>query len=573
VAPDVGGLKITDVVGDHDGLALGGEVNVAADGTFAADFNVGDIALTRVLALAFSPWVGGEFDLARSFAGPDALLAQGEIWLRPRSLEMPYGNAVTEAVLGISLGSTRKLELVTPTNPDVGFVVEVAPKDGSFVASARGKMPVDLARIFVSSQNESLGSGKVLISGDVRGEGRSPSAALAAMEGRGAFTLSNLGFFKIAPDEFARRLPDVKTSADLSAALAAFEASGGLAIESAGGTFDVSKGLLTATPARVSGPGTLSSVSASADFTQRTIEVKTAVSLVGKPDLPDISIIYSGEPGALEKRASTSALAAKLGHELLARDLEELERLKSEQEKLAVAEEQQRQQDQAKFEAYQAQRAELRMRQRELKIHATARKAKRVLAEAEFAAFVQEGDAMNRIDLVRRKLGLSVKPKIAAWVAEAEAKKRAEEERQRKLEEQRKREEEARLKKIEEEKARAEALRLKAIADEQARIEAARLKAEEDARKAEEARLKAEADAKALAEETARAEAERQRVAAEEQRKREEEMKRKLEEVERLRLEEEAKAKLEELPKIVPVQPAPVLAPKPTPACANPLYC
>jgi hypothetical protein len=295
-------------------------------------------------------------------------------------------------------------------------------------------------------------------------------------------------------------------------------------------------------------------VTATADFTQRELAVKTSVSLPQGKDLPEVSITYEGVPGNLRRRASTAALASKLGHEMLARDLAELERLKTEQEKLAVQEEEQRQQDQAKFEAYQAQRAELRLRQRELKVHAQTRAIKQALNEAEFTAFLPEADSLNKADLARQRMLLTVKPRMAAWVAENERKKQEEEERQRALAEKLKREEEARLKKIEEEKARAEALRLKAIAEEEARILEAQRKAEEDARKAEEARLKAEADAKALAEEQARQEAERKKA------------------------EEEARRKLEELPALnfapaqTPTQPQ---APKPAAngACVDTLYC
>ncbi len=577
ISPSERGLKLTDVVGDHAGLALAGEASLSGDGKLAGDFSIGDITLHRLVALVFSPW-NGFAGLSEPFAGPEVLPFTGEIWLRPRNPDLPYVATVQEAAIGITLGQTRKLSLLAPTIADLGFTISVAKTDAGFEAGVEGKIPVELSRVLIARDGAALGSGQLVISGAAKGAGRSPAAALAQLEGKGAYTLRNLAYTRLAPDDFARRLPDVKTAGELSAALEALEAAPGLSAESAGGTFEISKGQLQATPVRVSGLGTLSIAQASADFTQRIFELRTSVSLTGRTDLPEVAITYSGVPGQLERRARTAGLASKLGHQMLARDLEELERLKTEQEKLAVIEENQRLQDQAKFEAYQAQRAEIRMRQRALKVHLLSREKLKAREETAFAAFVPEGDVLNRIDLAKRRLELAVKPQLALWAEENERRRLEEEERQRALAEKLRLEEEARLMKIEEEKARAEAERLRVLAEEEARIAEARRKAEEDASKAEEARLKAEADARALAEEKARQEAERLRL-EEEARKA----------AERLQLEEEARRKLLEVEQlgVTPVMPqfpqqAPPLSPPtalpkplaaPAPDCGNPLYC
>jgi hypothetical protein len=549
VTPKDGGLAINDVVGDHAGLALAGEASFDKDGKLAADFNIGETSLPRLLALTFMPWRGAEMDAATSFAGPGDLLFDGEIWLRPRSLAMPFGTQLKETAVGITLGETRRFALLAPTMPELEFDVEVTARDGGFDAKAKGKLPVDVAQVLTARDGTVLGTGGLVVSGELAGSGRSPAAVLTTLEGKGAYTLSGLAFSKLAPEAFAAKFAGVKSADDLRAALEALEGDAGLKVESSGGSFSVSKGMLTSTPTRVSGIGTLSEMTATADLGALRVDLATAVTLTGRPELPPVTITYSGEAGAMERRSSSAALASKLGHEFLARDLAELERLKTEQEKLAVAEEEQRLQDVAKFEAYQAQRAEIRMRQRELKVHAASRAARKAVAEAEFAAFVPLGDAMNRIELAKKRLVLGLKPRLAAFAAENARKAKIEEERKKALEEKARRAEEARLKAIEEEKAKAEALRLKALADEQARIEAARRKAEEDAAKAAAAQAKAEADAKALAEEQARAEAERKR------------------------LEDEARKKLEELPKLnmLPEPPVPQVPPKP--ACDNPLYC
>lgn len=530
VTPKDGGLSITDVLGDHAGLALAGDAAFDKDGKLAADFNVGDVTLARLLALTFMPWNGLDTDLATSFGGPDDLLFDGEIWIRPRNLTMPFGDTLKETVVGITLGPTRKFELVAPTVPELEFDVEVAAKDGGFDAKAKGKLPIDVGQVLVARDGSKLGAGSLVISGDLAGTGRSPAAVLAALEGKGAYTVTGLSFARLAPEAFAKQLATVKTADDLRAALATLEAAPGLSIESSGGTFEVSKGLLTSTPTRISGIGTLSEINTTADLSARAMQMAVAVTLTDKPDLPPVTITYAGEPGALEQRSSSSQLASKLGHEFLARDLEELERLKTEEEKMAIAEEEQRAQDQAKFEAYQAQRAEIRMRQRELKVHAAARAQRAAEDEQAFAALVPTADAMNRMDLLKKRLALGLKAQLAEFAAENERKRQAEEEKKRAAEEKARQEELARQKLIEDAKA----------------------KLEEAARKA--------------AEEQAKAEAEAAKAAAEKK-----------------RLEEEAMKKLlqEPVPNILPAPqpqapapaPVPVKPAAPKPACSNPLYC
>ncbi|NMD09361.1 MAG: AsmA family protein, partial [Phyllobacteriaceae bacterium] len=119
VVPEDGGLAISDVVGDHAGLALAGEGKFDRDGKLAADFNTGDTSLLRLLALTFAPWDGDEVDLGTAFARPENLLFDGEIWLRPRTLAMPFGDELKETAIGITLGKTRRLSLLAPTMPEL----------------------------------------------------------------------------------------------------------------------------------------------------------------------------------------------------------------------------------------------------------------------------------------------------------------------------------------------------------------------------------------------------------------------------------------------------------------------
>ena len=143
-------------------------------------------------------------------------------------------------------------------------------------------------------------------------------------------------------------------------------------------------------------------IEAAADLTAATIQVATRVNIVARPDLPPVTITYDGAPGALQKRSGTAALAAKLGYQLLAKDMAALEVLQQQQATLAVQEENQRKQDEARFTAYQEQREELRKRQRERRVFAADQTARAAGMQAGLANALQIGDALNKTDLSAR---------------------------------------------------------------------------------------------------------------------------------------------------------------------------
>ena len=83
-----------------------------------------------------------------------------------------------------------------------------------------------------------------------------------------------------------------------------------------------------------------------------------------------MSIAYAGPPMALVRSENNSELATSLGVTIMQQGINELERLQQEQARLAKKEEKQRVEDEARLQAYYAQRDELLLRRRELKVQA-----------------------------------------------------------------------------------------------------------------------------------------------------------------------------------------------------------
>jgi hypothetical protein len=137
--------------------------------------------------------------------------------------------------------------------------------------------------------------------------------------------------------------------------------------------FSITAGLGNVEPIVIKTPDAELQVAPSFDLAYGTIATDITILPIAHLDLPPMRVNYTGEPLALVQRKDTTAISAKLGYAMIAKDVAELDRVQTEQAKLVAKEEAQRIADQEKFAAYQAQRSELRLRQRELKVFAAQR--------------------------------------------------------------------------------------------------------------------------------------------------------------------------------------------------------
>ena len=145
------------------------------------------------------------------------------------------------------------------------------------------------------------------------------------------------------------------------------------------------------------------------------------LSLKALPELPPMEISYSGIPSQLVPGEDRAALTSYLGFKVLERSVDELEKVQKEQERLAREEEELRKDDEERLTAFYAQKAELRLRQRELKVHSAQRILDVELGKAEEIRLIRDGEAINKLELRLRLRELRVYRKAMAKAVPAVA--------------------------------------------------------------------------------------------------------------------------------------------------------
>ena len=402
-------LKMNEINGTLDGQPLAGEATITDRGEIAADLETRTLDLQDALAAAFLPWNGPRPDLGDNFANPSDNQLTGTLFLRPKELLTSLGKPQLETVLGIEFKPEQhSITLKQPGSDGMDLDILLKPRGSTFDISGKGRIGLDLAQFMTLADKTALASGDGLLSGEFKSQGRSPYAVLSALAGQGTFMVRDASLQLVTLKDFARAITSVQTSTALSQSLAILEQGPGSAIGARAVDISIANGLATLAPIATTIDGSSLSLQVTMDLPEANFMTKVDVTILGRPDLPAVSISYSGKPGRLEKRSGTAALAAKLGYDLLAKEMADLEKLQKQQAELVAKEEQQRLDDEQRFAAYQAQRAELRQRQRELRIHADQRKRREDQLKTALADALKTGDALNKLDLTKRKRQLDV---------------------------------------------------------------------------------------------------------------------------------------------------------------------
>jgi hypothetical protein len=195
----------------------------------------------------------------------------------------------------------------------------------------------------------------------------------------------------------------VVTAVDLSRAISLLEAGGGLDLGNVSSDITVNAGAASITPLeRMFGDSKLT-INAATDLAAQTVSVTNRIDFAPNSGLPQASVVLGGNFGAVTVRSLTSEVASKLGYEILARDLAELERVQREQAQIIAKEEKQRLDDEARFQAYQEQKAELRLRSRETKIFEAQRARDVAKAKAAIEALLATEPRATANELAQRK--------------------------------------------------------------------------------------------------------------------------------------------------------------------------
>jgi hypothetical protein len=175
----------------------------------------------------------------------------------------------------------------------------------------------------------------------------------------------------------------------------------------------IDNGVAALLPFKVSTPEADATIKTVAELAAGAIDIGIELSLKVKDGLPAMEISYAGPPSALARNEDKSELASKLGFAIMRQGVAELERLQQEQLRLAAEEEKLRKEDEAKLQAYYAQRDEILLRRRELKVHAEMRLAAAEKLRQEIESQRAANAEINRNELKQRMRELRVMRRLA----------------------------------------------------------------------------------------------------------------------------------------------------------------
>ena len=375
IAPLGGGLNFTEVEGVAVSQSIAGNLQLSPDAKINANFSFDKIHLGSLLSAAFMPWQGRVSGFGVAFSNAPSGLS-GEIWLHPKLLQTGFGPDLNEAVLGVSFGQNIRQATVAArdaTAEPFRLDISVSPKDGTYAVSGSAHLSLQIARVMKEKSGTVFAEGAAIIDAKLSGTGRSPMAALASFGGEATYVLRDTKLTRISPQNFFPLVKNVKTSEDLQAAFVVLQNGPGLSLGSEQLSIKVQNGALVFAPLSVATPDADLKITPSYDFA--TNEFETRVDLAAKDfkSVPAMQVTYSGIPGELRARSDTAAISTKFGYDFMARDLAELERVQRLQAKIAADELAQQKADEVKFAAFQAQRNELRLRQREQRVFASQR--------------------------------------------------------------------------------------------------------------------------------------------------------------------------------------------------------
>lgn len=412
-----GGESISAAIDGRAGASrLAGNLALGHDGKITGNLETGDLALTDVLAAAFLAWTGKAPGIDTAFAAGPPLGLTGEIWIAPKSLRLHEGFDASDVQIGMTATPDEIRMAVFGKDAEgrkTAIELALRPDGGSRRLDGKIVLPVDLARQLRLAGGAPVAGGGGAIELRFEAQGRSPGGALAAMKGSGSYSLKDVRLFNISPETFTRLIAEAQDAAGLNAAFAGLSGGGELAAGDIAGSITVENGVAAFLPFRIASKDADAVVTTVAEVAEGKIDTSIILSLKAKQGLPAMEIAYAGAPSALARSEDNAALTAALGFEILQQGVDELERLQQEQLRMAAEEEKARQEDEARLQAYYAQRDELRLRQREMKVHERIRQQEAESARLEAIRLTAEYVEMNRAELSKRLRELRVHRRLA----------------------------------------------------------------------------------------------------------------------------------------------------------------
>jgi uncharacterized protein involved in outer membrane biogenesis len=381
------------------------------------DFDVGDISLVNTMAPVFLPWNGSALPLEETFARSLPFGLTGVVWVRPKLLEIYPGFAVGNAQIAITATAEQR-QFIASAKTEEGdkVAVEIASTPSADGQKISGKLtlPIDVFQHLKRNDGMAIAAGLASVDVNFNGVGRSPGGALATLNGNGTFALMDGKLLNITPENFSRIIVAATDTQGLDAAFAGLHGGEGIKLGVVQGSVTIANGVSTFTPFGATGPDAQVLVKPIVELAERKIDIGVVLSLKALPELPPMEISYSGAPSQLVPGEDRAALTSYLGFKVLERSVDKLEKVQAEQERMAIEEEKLRRSDEERLTAFYAQRAELRLRLRELKVHSAQRILDVELAKAEEQRLIRDGNAINKAELRLRQHELRVHRKVLA---------------------------------------------------------------------------------------------------------------------------------------------------------------
>ena len=394
--------SLPDLAGRAGSSKIAGAISLAADMKLTGNIETGAFALRDLLAILFLRWSGDAPGLDTSFAPGLPFGINGELWIKPQSLVVHDQFTAKDVQIGITAAPGEiHLAMFGKDDASRDAHIEIGSKgvEGSRRIDGRIGIPVDLGHQLRLAGGSQVAVGQGTMEVEFQTDGRSAGGALSALKGNGSYTIDGLALPGVSPDAFTRALQSAHDSAGLTAAFDALRGPPGISIGKAIGYINIDGGVVNFQPIAVQTPDADVEIKVIGELALGAIDAAIGLKLKARPGLPPMSIAYAGPPLALARSEDNSEIATSLGVALMQQGVDELERLQKEQQRLAAEEEKQRIEDEAKLQAYYAQRDEVLLRKREIKVHGEMR-----LAEAERLRQKLEAESAANLELNRGEM-------------------------------------------------------------------------------------------------------------------------------------------------------------------------
>lgn len=368
-----GKWMLSGISGQAGGAPVSGSASLTPQRLAEVRLDTGPLRFLDVLAATFLDWSGPAPGTEASFAPGLPMGITGEIWLQPSELEVHRHFVARDA--GIGIAARDGMLSVSMYGKDAGgraARVEVTsrPDDGSRGITGVISLPVDLGRQLALAGGGGVMEGEGQIDLRFESEGRSPAGALASVRGQGSYTLEGFRLPGISPQDFATALGAANDATGITRAFDALRGGGGVPFGAVSGMVTVKEGQADFEPIAFEDAAAAAEVRAVAELALGEIDLDVTLRLKAREALPPMSVSYAGPPMELARTEDNSELSTALGVTIMQQGIDELERLQQEQARLARLEEEQRRADEERLRDYYAQRDELLLRRRELKVHA-----------------------------------------------------------------------------------------------------------------------------------------------------------------------------------------------------------